>query len=55
MKADIKWNPHTGHFWHIQVDSNGNGQLNISEKELDELILELDRVRKELNESKKAW
>lgn len=54
MKADIKWNPHTGEFWHIQIDSNGNGQLNISKEELKELIIELDKVRKELNEHKKS-
>jgi len=52
MRVEIKWNPHTGEFWHIQIDSNGNGQLNISKEELNELIIELEKVRKELNEPK---
>jgi len=54
MKAEIKWNPNDGTFWHVQVDSNGNGQLNISSEELDELIIELVKVRKELNEYKRT-
>ena len=54
MKAEIKWNPHDGTFWKVQVDSGGNGQLNISKEELDELIIELVKVRKELNEPKRT-
>jgi hypothetical protein len=55
MRVEIKWNPHDGTFWHVQVDSNGNGQLNISKEEVDELITKLKKARRELrNESKRV-
>jgi len=48
MRVEIKWNPHSGSFWHVAINNDGNGEIRISKKQVDELITKLKKIREKL-------